>query len=174
MKTIKTFALIPFLVAGITTSVFASWWNPLTWSFLKKTQVHQVQQNPASSVLVVQNNQIQVVNTATNTNINKKEEVLITSYGMNDVSVKGVVLTVKDISGKVWNVDYKDVKFFESWVDTSGEHFRPGDFNKWLQTINALHDPRYDGPGVPGGIKITGEIDNNNIVHATKISQHVQ
>jgi hypothetical protein len=46
MKTIKTIAVISVLTIGMTTSVFASWWNPLTWNIFKKktTQIHSVVQ----------------------------------------------------------------------------------------------------------------------------------
>jgi hypothetical protein len=49
MKIIKKSALVSILIFGMTTSVFASWWNPFTWNFFNKkvVQVQQVQQNTA-------------------------------------------------------------------------------------------------------------------------------
>ncbi len=50
MKKIKTIAFISVLMFGMTTLVFASWWNPFTWGFFKKNinveqQVEQQKQN---------------------------------------------------------------------------------------------------------------------------------
>ncbi|MEI6810477.1 MAG: hypothetical protein WCK60_00300 [Candidatus Nomurabacteria bacterium] len=36
MKTIKTLTLVSVLVFGMTTSAFASWWNPFSWGWFKK------------------------------------------------------------------------------------------------------------------------------------------
>ena len=42
MKTIKTAVLVSVLMFGMTTSVFASWWNPFTWHWFKRASQAQV------------------------------------------------------------------------------------------------------------------------------------
>lgn len=54
MKTIKTFVLVSILTVGMTTSVFASWWNPFTWGFFKKyIQIQQVTTQHSTTTLEV-------------------------------------------------------------------------------------------------------------------------
>lgn len=57
MKTIKTFTLVSILMFGMTTSVFASWWNPFTWNFFNKkvVPVQQVQPAQQNTVPVKEN-----------------------------------------------------------------------------------------------------------------------
>lgn len=64
MKIIKTFALVSVLTIGLTTSVFASWWNPFTWNWFKK-------QTPVTTQQVVINN----ISIATSTSENKSDEL---------------------------------------------------------------------------------------------------
>lgn len=58
MKTIKTVALTSVLVFGMTTSVFASWWNPFTWFQKKMAPAQQVQHVSSTNVTVnIEDNQ---------------------------------------------------------------------------------------------------------------------
>ncbi|MBP9866729.1 MAG: hypothetical protein KBC41_01485 [Candidatus Pacebacteria bacterium] len=45
MKTLKTFIIVSILTLGMTTSVFAAWWNPFTWFQKKVVPTQQVKQN---------------------------------------------------------------------------------------------------------------------------------
>lgn len=49
MKTIKTVAVVSVLVFGMTTSVFASWWNPFSWGWFKNKDVSIAQTVPAQT-----------------------------------------------------------------------------------------------------------------------------
>ena len=44
MKTFKKLTVVYVLMFGITTSAFASWWNPFTWSIFKKKETQKEQQ----------------------------------------------------------------------------------------------------------------------------------
>ena len=52
MKKIKTLTLVSILMFGITTSAFASWWNPFTWSIFKKKPIQTEQQVAVENVSV--------------------------------------------------------------------------------------------------------------------------
>lgn len=55
MKTIKTLVLISTIMLGMTTNVFASWWNPTTWGWFKKNVVvQQVLTAPGSEMYSTQ------------------------------------------------------------------------------------------------------------------------
>lgn len=84
MKTIKTVAVVSVLVFGMTTLVFASWWNPFSWGWFKKNSpVVQVVQNkavPSSS---------------------QTQDISIDAYGgkgVNDTPSDAFVVTVGDSS----------------------------------------------------------------------------
>ncbi len=161
MEIIKTLTLVFFLVFGMTTSVFASWWNPFTWHWFKRNIVVEQQVLTNNTLPVIQNSQA------------KKEVTIITNDGGITFS-GGTVLIIKDIDGKKWTVEYKDTKYYESWIDNGKELSRSGDFDFWLKSHKQVSSVGYDGPGIPGTTKITGFVDESGILQASKISQHVQ
>ncbi len=52
MKTLKTIALISIVSVGMTSSVFASWWNPTTWKVFKRESKAVVQQKVEEKVSI--------------------------------------------------------------------------------------------------------------------------
>lgn len=57
MKSIKILTVTSILLFGLTTSAFASWWNPFTWFHKKVVSVQQVKQN---SALITENTSTQI------------------------------------------------------------------------------------------------------------------
>jgi hypothetical protein len=117
-----------------------------------------------SSVTDTSNNYFTITSTTDQT---------ITTYSGGDFSTNGIWIAT-DTAGKRWTVDYKNAKYFESWISNGQESLRAGDFNSWLQQEKQVSAPNYSGPGISGSINVTGYIDQQNIFHASKIVQHVQ
>ena len=94
MKTIKTLTLVSILVVGMTTSVFASWWNPFTWFQKKVVSVQQVQQRPTTSIPMAQNTQLQNVGSTSKTVISTESDLQTYNnekYGFNIQYVKDLI-----------------------------------------------------------------------------------
>ncbi len=84
MKKIKIISFVFILTTGLTTQVFASWWNPLTWHWFKKTSPIVTQQAVTNNVSLVQNSQA-TLTTSKNSQINS---VITESTESQDVKWK--------------------------------------------------------------------------------------
>lgn len=120
MKTIKTFTLISLLIVGTTTSVFASWWNPFTWSFFKKkVQTQQVSTLPAS----VDVGNRAVVATTTLSISGSSNPVAVIA----DDNTKNKIIITSPSEGDVLSADKKSVVRWEISKDIIDSF--PKDFN---------------------------------------------
>ncbi len=103
----------------------------------------------------------------------QQKEMTITTYSGGNFSTGGVWIT-PDVSGKKWTIDYSAAAYYQSWVNNGQTLSRVGDINTWLTQEKQITAPNYDGPGIPGTIQISGTVDSNGVLNATKIIQHVQ
>ena len=108
-------------------------------------------------------------------------EITIMTYGVRFITDNILVATeyVNGVStSKEWTVNYKDAKYYEEYGQVLNGVVtwlqRPGDFGDWIQTRKLVSAPEYNGPGIPGVIKIVGTVDKDSTLQASKIIQHVQ
>lgn len=120
MKTIKTVTLVSILLVGMTTSVFASWWNPFTWHWFK-INTPATQQIKSDTDSVVQNISIQVASSTTEMVISSTSTILADYITQNEgkypnkiklfsnpiivTRLKSVLSTEYDTMLKNWQVE---------------------------------------------------------------------
>lgn len=80
MKSIKLFTFTSILLFGLTTSVFASWWNPFTWSIFKKNNITiQKQEEKVEEIILQKEEKKDLVNEKTS-DVKKEEVVNVNNY----------------------------------------------------------------------------------------------
>lgn len=89
------------------------------------------------------------------------------------VSSDDNIFVANDTTGKKWTVNYKDAKYYETWISNNQESSRTSDFGVWLKLQKDNYAFNYNNLGVSVNMKITGAVDEFGVFHASKIEKRI-
>lgn len=157
MKTAKTLAIVSIITFSMTTSAFASWWNPFTWFQKKAVSVQQVQkstnpENQPTSIKDVSSTTISILNSVPatpdvipNNYVLKNYPATTTSLEFAEVEFavpwRDLIRTKVYPSVGVWNFKNKETIFISvSTTTTKAVWLENPNIEKILPDVHSLSD----------------------------------